>query len=306
MCLAATIGGRRFPPPGARHWQSKVLTPVFISSLLAKCIMSIRYPRVNRRLLISALSLLLGACNSSYFSVKKSELTALEQCQQTQQAQQVLLAQQQARLDETLSLLQEGLELQKRQAETPPPPIEQGAPATVVRCPQPPKTRTPTLVNPEAVILDKQIVGERERVLLNAVDVVLRARINTGLATSQLDARDIQLFERNGEEWVRFSVVDPATDTLHELERKRLRYSTTSRDERRPIVELRLTIGKITQNAELVLVDRSGQPYPLLIGRNILRDVMLVDVSRSDIAPVAREPKETATKEAPAKETSRP
>src|SRR5690606_19949578 len=145
-----------------------------------------------------------------------------------------------------------------------------------------------------------QLVGERERVLLNAIDVLLPARINTGITTSQLDARNIQMFERNGEEWVRFTVMDRGTDTPHELERKRLRYVQAGTGEasvRRPIVELRTTIGKVTQNSEFVLVDRTTQPFPLLIGRNVLRDVMLVDVSRSDLAPPVREP-------APAKEAA--
>src|SRR5690606_10228191 len=231
------------------------------------------------------------------FSVKKSELTALDQCQQAQQSQQVLLAQQQVRLDETLALLQETLEFQKRQAEAPPPvPVEPVTPRTV-KCPAPRRIISPTATNAEALFLDKQLVGEREQVLLTVIDVVLRARVNTGVTTSQLDARDIQLFERDGQRWVRFKVIDPETDTVHELERRHLRSTPKNGDGERPIVEMRVAIGKVTQTAELVLVDRENQPYPFLVGRNILRDLMLVDVSRSDLAPVVREPK----KDEPAK-----
>jgi hypothetical protein len=280
----------------------------FIPSLLAR-IMSIKPKSVSRWLSISALSVFLCACNSSYLSVKKSELTALDQCQQAQQSQQNLLAQQQARLDESLALLQQGLELQKRQAEAPPPaPVEPVIAA--VKCPAPPRV-VPAATNAEALFLNKLVVGEREQVLLTALDVVLPARINTGISVSQLDARDIQMFERNGEDWVRFKVIDPATQTAHELERRRIRSSTSTKAEdsaRRPVVEVRIAIGKVTQNAALTLVDRSGQPFPLLIGRNVLRDVMLVDVSRSNLAPVVREPKENASSSASAKsdESSRP
>lgn len=262
--------------------------------------MSIKTPLANPWLLLSAALLLLPACNSSYFSVEKSELAALEQCQQSQQSQQYLILQQQARLDETLSLLQENLELQKRQAVVPPPePTPQPAP---VVCPKPPKP-LPVVTNAQALFQDKQLVGDKERVLLTAIDVLLRARINTGFSMSELDARNVQMFERNGEEWVRFTVIDRKTETPYELERKRLRYEPASGDARRPVVELRVTIGKITQSAEFILEDRSSQPFPLLIGRNVLRDVMLVDVSRSDLAPVKREPKEVKPEVKPAKAT---
>lgn len=252
---------------------------------------------LSRWLLVCVLSSFLSACNSSYFSVQKTELTALDQCQQAQQAQQVLLEQQQARLDETLTLLQESLELQKRQAEAPPPQPVERVVTQPLKCPPPPRATSPTASNAEALFLDKQLVGEREQVLLTAIDVVLRARINTGVAMSQLDARDIQLFEREGQRWVRFKVVDSETDTVHELERRHLRSTPKNGDGERPIVEMRVAIGKVTQTAELVLVDRENQPYPFLVGRNILRDLMLVDVSRSDLAPVVREPK----KDEPAK-----
>lgn len=269
--------------------------------------MSIKPLLLSRWLLISVLSMFLCACNSSYFSVKKSELTALDQCQQAQQSQQILLAQQQVRLDESLSLLQQGLELQKRQAEAPPPaPVEPVI--AVAKCPAPPKIAPAT--NAEALFLNKLVVGERESVLLTAIDVVLPARINTGVSISKLDARDIQMFERNGEDWVRFKVIDPVTEIAHELERRRMRLAASTKSEdsaRRPVVEMRIAIGKVTQNAALTLVDRSGQPFPLLIGRNVLRDVMLVDVSRSNLAPVVREPKDNTNSAAAAGQgTSQP
>src|SRR5690606_9654251 len=146
-----------------------------------------------------------------------------------------------------------------------------------------------------------------EHVLLNAINVVLRARINTGFSISQLDARNIQIFERNGEQWVRFTVVDRETETPYELERKRVRYVQTNGDaesSRRPIVVGRNTIAKVVQNSEFVLVARSDHTCPLLIGRNVLRDVMLVDVSRSDIAPVVRET--PASAQEPAQERAQP
>ncbi len=243
--------------------------------------------------------LLLSACSSGLVSVKPTDLDALQVCQDVLQQQQMLLSSQQTSYNESLAALQDSLEEHRRQlAMIPPPPPQVVVPAS--ECPKPPPP--PPAETPS---LDKQLVGERERVLINAVDLLMRARINTGVSLSQLDARDIQTFERNGEEWVRFNLVDRNTDKLHELERKRLRYVQTSKaDEstRHPVVEMRITLGKLTQSAEFMLIDRSGQVYPLLIGRNVLRDLMLVDVSRSDLAPVPpelRKPPETGVTPTP-------
>ena len=49
--------------------------------------------------------------------------------------------------------------------------------------------------------------------------------------------------------------------------------------------ELGITIGHISQTAEFTLSDRSHLDYQVLVGRNILQDMMVVDVSRKNIAP---------------------
>lgn len=244
------------------------------------------------------LLLSLTACNTTqHLFVKKTELAALDQCQLTQQSQQQLFAQQLAQHEENIKLLNESLEEQKRLAAIPPPPpVEKPAPVLV--CPRiAPRPVQATNVN-DTAFQDKQVVGEKEQVLLNDLDIKLLARIDTGATTASLDARDVRTFERNGEEWVRFIVYHPETREPIEVERKRVRrvhivQSGSVEPERRPVVEMRITVGKVTQNAEFTLTDRSSLELPMLVGRNILRDVMLVDVSRSEIAaPVAEKKKE--------------
>jgi hypothetical protein len=46
-----------------------------------------------------------------------------------------------------------------------------------------------------------------------------------------------------------------------------------------------VVIGDIDQTAEFILRDRKLKSYQALIGRSILSDVMLVDVSKKNIAP---------------------
>jgi hypothetical protein len=137
---------------------------------------------------------------------------------------------------------------------------------------------------------DKQMVGSVEKVFLSPPGAMLPARIDTGATTSSLDARNIEHFERNGERWVRFAMINPDDDSKITLECKvvrnvRIIQAVVEEAERRPVVELGVTVGKTTQTAQFTLSDRRHLEYPVLIGRNILMDVMVVDVSRSHIAP---------------------
>jgi hypothetical protein len=149
---------------------------------------------------------------------------------------------------------------------------------------------------------DKLVVGAVEKVFLTPPSEILSARIDTGAATSSLDASDIEEFERNGHDWVRFIIINPKTNKEFTIERRIVRnvkiiQAVTDDVERRPVVELVVTIGRTTQRAEFTLSDRKHMEYPVLIGRNILMDMMIVDVSRSHIVPpsVPAESKEQAS-----------
>ena len=47
----------------------------------------------------------------------------------------------------------------------------------------------------------------------------------------------------------------------------------------RPVIKLPVTVGNVSLLAEFTLTDRSKFSYPALIGRNILKDLIIVDVS---------------------------
>ena len=136
----------------------------------------------------------------------------------------------------------------------------------------------------------KLLVGQLEQVWLPNLGLALPARIDTGAETASLDARNIELFERNGRRWVRFEILHPETGEPLPMERRLKRMvaivqSNSTESERRPVIKLGITIGHISQTAEFTLTNRSHLDYQLLIGRNILQDVMIVDVSKKNIAP---------------------
>jgi len=65
----------------------------------------------------------------------------------------------------------------------------------------------------------------------------------------------------------------------------RILQSTSQDAERRVVIELGIVLGDVRQLAEFTLSDRSHLDFQMLVGRNILKDLMIVDVGQSNIAP---------------------
>jgi hypothetical protein len=206
--------------------------------------------------------------------------SAMNQCLENQTSNQQDMVRYQQQLDEMTGTL---AEIQEHNSRSPiediaPPPIA----TAVASCPP------PAFIDDHAKIL----VGEREQVWLQDLQLALPARIDTGAETASLDAHNIELFERNSRNWVRFEIVHPETGEALQLERRLKRHalilqSNSSEPERRPVIKLGITIGSVSQTAEFTLSNRSHLDYQILVGRNILKDVMVVDVSQNNIAPHA-------------------
>lgn len=128
----------------------------------------------------------------------------------------------------------------------------------------------------------KIIIGEVENVRLVPPNVVLKARIDTGAKTTSIDARNITPFERDGKQWVRFVCMDGEKE--HTLERKVIktvqikRHGKAAQD--RYVINMRIILGNVSQLIHVNLNDRETYTYPVLIGRNFLRDYFLVDVAK--------------------------
>jgi len=134
--------------------------------------------------------------------------------------------------------------------------------------------------------LDLPIIGEVEKVQVEPSSLLYTARIDTGAESSSIHAENIQLVERDGDKFVVFSLRDPVTHALVNLEREFQRRviikQKVGKSERRYVVKLWLTLGKVKELVEVTLTNRSDFKYKLLIGRNLLIDTAIVDVSRKN------------------------
>jgi hypothetical protein len=128
------------------------------------------------------------------------------------------------------------------------------------------------------------IIGEIENVTFKEEKLRLKARIDTGAETSSLGIVSQQPFERDGKKWLRFSVKDPGSDKTIEIERPLVRTAEIKRHGaeamKRPVVKLKIMLGKVEMERQFTLTDRSQYTFPVLIGRNVLSGKYLVDVNR--------------------------
>ena len=128
------------------------------------------------------------------------------------------------------------------------------------------------------------IIGAVEYVTITDKDLRLKARIDTGAQTSSIGVDSVQMFERDGERWVMFTIKDRNTQKIESFKRAlkrnvRIKQHEQSPD-RRQVVEMTLSLGTITRKVEVTLNNRDDFKYPLLIGRNFLDAEAVVDVSR--------------------------
>ncbi|WP_430459507.1 RimK/LysX family protein [Thalassolituus sp. LLYu03] len=144
---------------------------------------------------------------------------------------------------------------------------------------------------PASMTDGKTLVGETEWIYITPPGHHYQARIDSGAATSSLSAMNITRFERNGEKWVRFWLqhddeAEPVEVEAPLVRHVRIRQASAEETDRRPVVALTVNLGTgLQQSTEFSLTDRSQMTYPILLGREFLRDVTLIDVGRQFVQP---------------------
>lgn len=135
------------------------------------------------------------------------------------------------------------------------------------------------------------VVGEVEWVYVHELSQSFKTRIDSGANTSSISASNIQPFERDGKNWVRFTVDHRDIEKTEVIEapvvrKVRIKQASNSESQRRLVVSLNINLGeKLTENAEFTLADRSRMTYPILLGREFLQDITLIDVGEKFLHP---------------------
>lgn len=116
----------------------------------------------------------------------------------------------------------------------------------------------------------------------------VKAKIDTGAKTSALHAYDIELFTKDGNDFVRFKIhpLQKNNKLVHccEAPLADYRYVTSSNGERekRYVIQTNLAFDHITVMAELTLTSRHNMAFRMLLGREAMRKAkFLVDPAKS-------------------------
>lgn len=142
----------------------------------------------------------------------------------------------------------------------------------------------------------KMTLGRVEWVWVDKLQSYLKARIDTGAKSSSIHASEIQYFERDGKQWVRFNLFShkktrnkvknienekaPKAFEVPVIRTVKIKQASADNLEKRPVIKLRVRIGSHEEDAEFTLTNRGNMLYPILLGRTFMQDVAVVDVSQ--------------------------
>jgi hypothetical protein len=132
------------------------------------------------------------------------------------------------------------------------------------------------------------VVGWREWVNLPGLGVKwIKAKVDSGACSSSLHALDLELFEKNGVEYVRFKIFPHQFDDkkvvvaeARVIEHRKIR-SSNGQITDRPVIETNARVAGKTVRLELTLANRVDMGFRMLLGRKALRGNFLVDCSVS-------------------------
>jgi hypothetical protein len=135
-----------------------------------------------------------------------------------------------------------------------------------------------------SALSSKQIIGWLELIHLYPGRLSIRAKMDTGAKTASLNAARLTEFDKNGANWVRFTVTNKKGAAV-KFEEKILRYAKIKAAngtlEKRPVIQLWLCLGDRMHAVEVNLTDRSFFNYQMIIGRNVLKGKYVIDAERT-------------------------
>ncbi len=112
----------------------------------------------------------------------------------------------------------------------------------------------------------------------------IHAKIDSGAATSSLHAVRIKPFERDGEQWVAFTIPKspefPALQCEAKLVERRAIKSSNGRSQQRYVIETIMQLGPLKWIGHMTLANRQSMAFPVLVGRRALKRGFLINSAK--------------------------
>lgn len=149
--------------------------------------------------------------------------------------------------------------------------------------------------------MKRPVIGWREWVQLPDLGVFeIKAKVDTGAATSSLHAFRLDRFEKEGLSFVRFEIHPrqrsrrPSIECEAPIVRETAVRNPGGRTELRPVIASTLVIAGQPVEALINLTGRDEMGYRMLLGRRTLRNRFVVDPGKSYLGPRPIRSEETA------------
>ena len=128
----------------------------------------------------------------------------------------------------------------------------------------------------------KKAIGWVEKIGIPELGVTVNGTLLSGAEICSLNSSDIQYFKRDGQDWVRFKVLNRYGPSI-QAEKPVIRFasikSKSGPAEKRPVVRFGLCIGTHFAQTEISLTNRKKFSYDMLIGRGFEAGHFLIDPS---------------------------
>lgn len=134
----------------------------------------------------------------------------------------------------------------------------------------------------------KIIFGKEEWCALPELGLpAIKARIDSGAKTSALHAFNIKIIEQDGQRYAHFDI-HPLHDNRKMVQscrglvvdQRNIKSSSGSK-ENRPVIRTPITMGQETWDIEVTLTNRDSMGYRMLVGREAMREKVLIDPDSS-------------------------
>ncbi len=135
---------------------------------------------------------------------------------------------------------------------------------------------------------EKLVIGKEEWCALPELGLPsIKARIDTGAKTSSLHAFNINAFDEDGKKYVHFDI-HPLQNNRKVIQScrglvidRRTVKSSSGESEKRLVIKTPVTIGGETWDIELTLTNRDSMGYRMLLGREAMKERVLIDPDSS-------------------------
>jgi hypothetical protein len=145
----------------------------------------------------------------------------------------------------------------------------------------------------------KEVIGWREWVQLPDLGVFeTKAKVDTGADSSSLHAFNVQRFEKDGEDYVRFEVHPkqrsrkPTIQCEAPLAMDKKVKNPGGRSELRPVIRTKIVVAGVELDALVNLTSRDEMGFRMLLGRRTVRSKFVIDPGRSYLGPRPRREEE--------------